>query len=316
MPARRFCCILLFAITIPSTACDSFRARFGGYPGRKVAVEFQNDSVRLHGLLLYPRGTGPFPAIVLVHGSGHWVIEDNTAWKAHARAFLKHGFAVLVYDKRGSGASGGNLEAADYQDLAGDVVAAVGLVRQRAEVQPDAIGLFGYSEGGWVTPLAARLLEQRHQNVAFIVMTSGPAVSPATQTLFANEMAMREGGARPALIRAANAKLTAAWDSVARAGSSALARRIFFDPVPLLKALPCPLLAVYGARDDVVNARESATILRRLQQQGRNIAVRVYPGVGHSIVDKNRLVPRYAPGYLDYIGTWAARQAARDATSI
>ena len=111
-------------------------------------VNFTNGNAKLSGVLVEPEGKGPFPALVLVHGSGPGT-HDGIAFIVHANAFLKAGFAVLAYDKRGSGKSTGNLETSDYGDLAKDVAAAVAFLRTRPEIASSKIGLLGRSEGGF-----------------------------------------------------------------------------------------------------------------------------------------------------------------------
>src|SRR5438045_8519618 len=76
-------------------------ASLSHYEGRTEPIAFSNGSVRLSGILVEPDGNGPFPAVVFVHGSGPSTIH-RPACKAHANAFTSRGFAVLVYDQRGS----------------------------------------------------------------------------------------------------------------------------------------------------------------------------------------------------------------------
>src|SRR5207247_10309550 len=111
-------------------ACSSFGVATGRFPGRVEEVSFHNGAVRLAGIGVTPYAGGPFPAVVFIHGSGPSTY-DSIAWRAHAEAFVARGFAVLVYDKRGSRKSGGNLATADYGDLADDVAAGVRFLRAR-----------------------------------------------------------------------------------------------------------------------------------------------------------------------------------------
>jgi uncharacterized protein len=83
----------------------------------------------------------------------------------------------LIFDRRGSGASGGNFETAGFEDLAGDVIAAVESLQSRADIDKDKIGLHGTSQGAWIAPVAAR----RKPDVACIVAVSASGVSPADQ---------------------------------------------------------------------------------------------------------------------------------------
>lgn len=85
--------------------------------------------------------------------------------------------AVLVFDRRGAGASEGHFETADFADLAGDVVAAVEYLQSRPDIDQARIGLHGTSQGGWIAPIAA----VRRPDIALVVAVSASGVSPADQ---------------------------------------------------------------------------------------------------------------------------------------
>src|SRR5207247_3599756 len=114
--------------------------------------------------LFEPLRQGPFPAVVLVPGSGEQV-RLTTGDRGRVRAYVEAGFAVLVYDKRGSGASVGDARRAGYSELAGDALAALEWLRGRKDIRPDAIGLDGRSQGSWIVEIAA----SRSANIRFIV---------------------------------------------------------------------------------------------------------------------------------------------------
>ena len=117
-------------------------------------VSFANEGSTLHGTLHVPaRGTGR-PGVVLVHGSGP---GRRSSLTAHAEAFARAGIVVLTYDKRTEGYTA---TRRDYGLLAGDVLAAVRLLAAQPEADPERVGLWGFSEGGWVAPLAASRSER------------------------------------------------------------------------------------------------------------------------------------------------------------
>jgi alpha-beta hydrolase superfamily lysophospholipase len=184
-------------------------AQVAGAPQFQYAfdsVAFVNGDVRLVGALFKSTGRGPFPAVVIVHGAGS-AVYDEPAFRVHANAFVERGFAVLLYDKRGSGRSTGNLDTSDYSDLAGDVIAGVRFLRSRPDILPTKIGILGRSEGGWVGPLAA----VRDSAIAFVIMSSGCAVSPYEENLFWTRRALRAHGASDSVIERAIAVKTALW---------------------------------------------------------------------------------------------------------
>ena len=71
-----------------------------------------------------PEEKGPFPAMVVLHGARN-ATHNESAFRVHANAFVRGGFAMLTFDKRGSGKSSGDLGTSDFEDLAGDALAAV-----------------------------------------------------------------------------------------------------------------------------------------------------------------------------------------------
>ena len=123
-------------------------------------VTFQNGEVKLAGNLWLPAGEGPFPAIVLVHGAGEYTSQD---YKYLGFFFVHQGFATLIYDKRGVGASSGSYKRvgpdengeAVLEGLASDALAGVESLKGHDKIDPNRIGFFGISQGGWIAPLAA-----------------------------------------------------------------------------------------------------------------------------------------------------------------
>ncbi len=169
-------------------------------------VTFSNGAIMLAGGVMVPPGKGPFPAVVMLHGALPAVF-DEPAFRIHANAFVRAGFVVLLYDKRGAGKSGGEHNQADLDDLAADAVAGVQLLRRRADIDPRKIGVMGRSEGGWVGTLAAG----RDPDIAFVIMSSGSAVAPHGQTLFSTRNALRARGATPEEVEGALAAKAAQW---------------------------------------------------------------------------------------------------------
>lgn len=144
-------------------------------PVRSEPFSFQSAGVTLRGTLYLPPGDGHHPALVWVHGSG----RSERRQAMHFPLFLaSEGYAVLAYDKRGVGASGGSYAMPGgstfgipfLERRAQDVLAAVRALRERPEIDPRRVGLFGISQAGWVAAKAARSPE-----VAFTVIYSGGA---------------------------------------------------------------------------------------------------------------------------------------------
>lgn len=132
--------------------------------------------ITLAGTLTTPNGSGPFPVVLLITGSG--AQDRNEALLGH-KPFLvlsdhltRQGIAVLRCDDRGFAKSTGNATTATTEDFVQDALAAVAFLKARKEVDPKKIGLVGHSEGGIIAPIAA----SRSQDVAFIVMMAGVGV--------------------------------------------------------------------------------------------------------------------------------------------
>ena len=96
-----------------------------------------------------------------------------------ARFLIRHGMAVLGYDKRGVGGSTGDWNTASFDDLAGDVVAAFEYLKTRRDIDAAQIGLLGISQAGWIMPLAA----VRAKDIAFLISISGAGVPAAETTI-------------------------------------------------------------------------------------------------------------------------------------
>ena len=137
-------------------------------------------ALRREGSLLLPAGAqGPFPAVIMLHGSG--ADSRDIFWRTgDAEVFLRAGLAVFIYDKRGTGQSGGDWQTATIEDLAGDALAAVRLLRGRAEIKADQVGIFGVSQGGRLTPVVAAGSDE----VAFLINVTGAAVPFGVQEMW------------------------------------------------------------------------------------------------------------------------------------
>src|SRR5262245_3263779 len=109
--------------------------------------------LKLAGSLYLPDASPSAPAVVFVHGAAHAVRRDG--YRELASHFAHKGICAFIYDKRGCGESGGDWGSASLNDLAGDALACVQVLRRRPEINPHQIGLWGLSQGASIVPLAA-----------------------------------------------------------------------------------------------------------------------------------------------------------------
>jgi pimeloyl-ACP methyl ester carboxylesterase len=270
--------------------------RVGLLPLRSIPVRFRSDGATLAGTLFVPPGSGRTAAVAFVTGSGPTTRDYLPELQA---LLLHHGVAVLAYDKRGVGASGGSYPgdsptAPAIDRLARDAAAAARFLAGRAEVDPARVGLAGHSQAGWIMPLAA----VREPAVRFLIAFSGPAVTADENDLY---QTLAGEGDRPQ--RLTDAAIDA---RVEQAGPGGV------DPLPWIGALRIPGLWLYGGLDHIVPPRLSAKRLRALAPEpGRDVTIVPFPRANHALVEtKTGLTSemlrsdRYARGMFPRVGAW------------
>jgi len=167
------------------------------YPYIEEEVTYENEEagIKLAGTLTLPRSEGPFPAVILITGSGG---QDRNETVFGHRPFLvladyltRKGIAVLRVDDRGVGGSTGNLLESTIEDFAGDVLAGINYLMSRKEINPEKIGLIGHSEGGDIAPIAA----VRSSDVAFIVLMAGTGLDLEESMYLQSDLILKTVGA-------------------------------------------------------------------------------------------------------------------------
>jgi pimeloyl-ACP methyl ester carboxylesterase len=229
---------------------------------------FPSGDVRLAYALDLPPGPGPFPAIVMGHGSGPVTRQQQAPL---ATGFVQAGFAVLRYDKRGVGGSGGVYEVAGnvanservFPILAGDMVAGVEFLKTRPEIDPARIGLFGVSQAGWIVPLAA----SRSADVRFMILVVGPTVSVGVENYYSSLVEVSP---------------TFPIDE-AYARSRVYTGPHGFDPLPTLQSLSTPGLWLLGGADRSIPTPLTVEVLQSLRDSGRPYRWIVYPDADHNL---------------------------------
>ena len=312
------------------------------YRSEPVAIVNAAGRVVLDGTLTVPEGKGPFPAVVLITGSGPQNRDEeifgHKPFLVLADHLTRRGIAVLRYDDRGVGKSTGSFASATSEDFAGDAWTAWQTLSARPEIDAKRLGLLGHSEGGLIAPMLAA----SHGEIAFVVMLAGTGVT-GEQVMLAQAAAIMKASGAPAETIAANTDLqkqvfailreeTSMARIVERLGaipagskeaSAALVKqsaspwlRFFatYDPAPALAKVRCPVLVIGGERDlQVLSAQNLPAIGAALVQGGnQNHTVLELPGLNHLFQSARTGLPTeyaqieetMAPAALDTITTW------------
>jgi hypothetical protein len=286
------------------------------YPYREEEVSYANQAAgnMLAATLTVPPGKGPFPAVLLIVGSGP---HDRDESLMGHKPFLVlsdyltcRGIVVLRADKRGIGKSTGNYAAATTADFADDAEAGVAYLKTRAEVDPRKIGLIGHSEGGIIAPMVAA----RNPSIAFIVMMAGSGV-PGDQIVVEQVRLLNEvnGASRKkadesaakerelltliekekddaVLKKELHDKLAAEGMSDVQIGAQINAvmspwyrNFLIYDPAVALRKVSCPVLAINGEKDLQVPPAQNLSAIRKALEVGgnKNFEVDELPGLNH-----------------------------------
>ena len=241
-------------------------------------VFFRNEAqdLNLAGMLFIPDGEGPFPAVVIIHGSRESYRDRN--WYLTLSSYMqKNGVAVLLPDKRGSEKSEGDWYTSSFEDLATDTLAAVDFMKSQEIVEVSRIGIIGMSQGGIIAPIAA----SQSPDLDFVVNMTGSSVTMHEQLLYEFNYEARETGFLPGvsnLISYANTfiyeKITGKewYDAVGN-----------FDPLPYWRKVTIPALVLHGSEDHNVPSAESKARFEALGKD--NIQFIMYEGSGHGLED-------------------------------
>ena len=243
---------------------------------RHVEIAFQNRSqnLSLAGLLFVPEGDGPFPAAVIIHGSGT-SRRDNGWYLTLTKHLQDNGIVALLPDKRGSEKSEGEWRTSSFQDLATDTLAAIEYLREQQSVPLSAVGVIGMSQGGWIAPLVA----SQEDDLEFLVSMVGSMVTPREQLLYEENYNLRQLGFLPVI---SDVLAYAGYANVRYLAQPQLYDLIVdYDPLPYWQDISVNSLVLFGADDTNVPSSESAR--RVLDLDNRYIRVEVYEGSGHAL---------------------------------
>jgi uncharacterized protein len=287
------------------------------YPYREeeVSYESKDPGIKLAGTLTFPDSGGPFPAVLLITGSGtqnrNEEIMGHKPFLVLADHLTRSGIAVLRVDDRGIGGSSMGPLNVTTLNFAQDVMAGVSYLKSRKEINARHIGLIGHSEGGVIAPMVAA----QSPDVAFIVLMAGTGVKGEDVLTQQGEQLMRAGGAGEELIQENKKAQKILFDTLKSTADDEAAEKqirqalsglnpvirdaadaqmksllspwtryfVTYDPQPALEKVKCPVLAVNGEKDLQVSPRQNLPAIEKALRAGGNKDFKVVemPGLNH-----------------------------------
>lgn len=326
------------------------------FPYQSADVTFKNEKagITLAGTYTVPADMGPFPAVVLLTGSGpedrNETIFNHQPFAVLADYLTRHGIAVLRFDDRGVGQSGGTQKDMTSADYATDAQAALAWLRAQPGIRKNQVGALGHSEGGTAAVGAAGQLA----GPDFLVLLAAPGIAgdelivqqslalARLQVTDAAQLAAIEKQQRSmtqiiqktpddaqaraqlsALYNPTNdANAAAALESQYAVMTSPFYRHLLADrPAQTLAKVHCPVLALGGSKDLQVPAtRNLAATAAALKTSGnRDVTVKELPGLNHLFQTAKTGGPEeygtieetFAPAALQVIGDWVAQHTRK-----
>lgn len=306
---------LITLISVLSSICSQAATPAGitvqsGFDEHRV--EFHNGDVKLAGSLLLPQSEKPFPSVIFIHGAGPQTREQ---YRKQGEYFVSQGIAALIYDKRGTGQSGGAYESrSPYENLVNDALAGVALLKQRPEIAPSQLGMWGLSQGVSISAAAA----SRSKDIRFIVAV-GSSVADGMLFYYRDNLFRRYGLSSTLRDVAEKAQLAADTMFFNLRDESLLSTFSprFYPPPdqyvqPAWSRVHQPVLAMWGQLDQNIPVGESILGLKNslAQANNQNWTIRILPKANHDLKvsetgELHRPSRGYVPGALKTMTDWA-----------
>ncbi|WP_201987037.1 alpha/beta hydrolase family protein [Hymenobacter rubidus] len=322
-------------------------------PYREEEATFSNLSVnaRLSGMLTIPAGPGPFPAVVLLSDSGpqdrDGTVGDFAPLGLLADYLTRRGVAVLRFDDRGVGKSGGT-PALTTADLVSDAQAGLNYLRTRPEIDLAHLGLVGHGEGGNVALLAAAqplppafvvalapyglpgrdIVVQQQATTLRTLGTENAQIEAATKRQQAMLEIIRQTTDNSQaqaivanMLKQNNAAIDNATAQASAAEMTSPRYRYFlaFNPIEKLAAVTCPVLLLNGTADLTINADANQTALAKGLKGNKNVTAKKLAGVNHLFqpeqskwpIINGQPQPNFSPEAEDTIREWIVAQSKK-----
>lgn len=293
------------------------------YPYKEEEISYRNEdaNVELAGTLTIPEGEGPFPAVVLLTGSGpqnrNEELLGHKPFLVIADYLTRKGIAVLRSDDRGMGGSTGDFVNSTTEDFADDGLAAIDFLKNRKGIDFNMIGFVGHSEGGMMAPIAA----SKSKDVDFIVLLAGPGANLADNVIYQRSLLAKKRGATMEEIQAqenwlkqlnaiarkeisndeVHIEIKEAYNNLEEEQKNLLnwdekrikdeTERILqkwwrygirYNAVETISKLDCPILSLLGEKDLQVPASLNENELKKAIASGhKSSEVKIIDGVNH-----------------------------------
>ncbi len=309
------------------------------FPYIEKEVVFHNKEAQadLAGTLTIPYSGENFPAIILVHGSGH--TDRNETKMGHfmllADYFTRNGFAVLRYDKRGVGNSTGNYDEATTIDFAHDVKAGINYLKCRKEIDNTKIGIIGHSEGTLIATIVASEMDKLSFIVLLGVMGSNGGEIRLQQTEMISKLngvpedeiskELKQINEYHAILRTDDISdnkfktIKELYPNMSDGMISYMLKPwylnfISIEPLDYLKNVSCPVLALTGSKDVQCPPEHNLPLVKKVLENvgNKNFMVKSLPGLNHLLqtsksglpIEYENIAEIIAPSALDLMLDW------------
>ncbi|QIL76801.1 alpha/beta hydrolase family protein [Hymenobacter sp. HDW8] len=324
------------------------------YREEEIAVPNTDANLTLGGMLTVPAGEGPFPAVVLISDMGAQdrdaTVGDYRPMGALADFLTRRGIAVLRFDDRGVGKSGGDYNEATPPALLTDLQAAMRALRSRPEINAAKVGVVGHGEGGNLALLAAA--DEEAPN--FVVTMAASGISGRDLVLQQQADLYRSLGASVTQMQIGVMRRQAILDVIRQTPDNAKAQRLVaimlretnpsidmatakisagllttdryryfldFNPADKLPSVKCPVLLLSGTADTYIEADVNLNSLQKGLKSSSSVNSRKLPGVNHMFqadpsewtVVNGQPQPTFSPQAQEAIRQWIIVQATEKA---
>ena len=288
-------------------------------PYKQEEVSYRYGDTTVTAKLLLPATTGPHAALIDL-GQGYFLGPDNGPDQYF---YVRQGLAMMTPIRRTIGGSEANYLKSSFEERAREILEGVEMLKQRRDINPRQIGLYGDSQTAWIAPLAATL----SPDVAFLILRVPSALPVTENILYEIESMLRRDNFSEADITKALAlrqlihrtiltntewenlkteidkSKNEKWFPYVRAGwfpslkippdeaaAKGLRDPLTYDPLPILQTVRVPVLALNGELDEAVPTKSSVPIMEAAFRKAGNkdFTVIVLPKAGHNFLETDR----------------------------